>query len=122
MAHEDVLGDRQVGEDQRLLVDRHDAVPLSVGGRPDVKWLAIHQKLAGVGVVEAGHDLDQGRLAGTVLAQQGMHFTRVQRDVCAVEGARGTEALGHCAHLEHGIAHVRGLVDRRQSKPPPERY
>ena len=49
VADEDVLGDREVGEDQRLLVDRHDAVPLGIGGRADVDRLAIHEDLTAVG-------------------------------------------------------------------------
>ena len=69
------------------------------------------------GRVEAGHDLDQGRLAGAVLAEEGVHFARVQRDVRTVERLRAAEALGHIAHLEHRSAHVRGVVNRRQSLP-----
>ena len=36
--------------------------------------LAVEQDLAGIGRLHSGHDLDQGRLARAVLAQQRMHL------------------------------------------------
>ena len=39
-AHEDVLGDREVGEERRLLVDHRDAGGLGLGGRAEVDVLA----------------------------------------------------------------------------------
>ena len=44
---------------------------------------AIDEDLALVGLVQAGHDLDEGGLAGAVLAHQGMHLAgaHVEADV-----------------------------------------
>ena len=79
VADEDVLGDVQVGEEQRLLVDRRDAEALRLGGAADGHRLAVEQDLAAVGLVDAGDDLDQRRLAGAVLAEQRMDLARIER-------------------------------------------
>ena len=69
-AHEDVLGDREVREERRLLVDHRDAGGLGLRGRAEVDVVALEPEGAGVAAVHAGHDLDQRRLAGAVLADQ----------------------------------------------------
>ena len=78
MADEDVLGDRQVGEDHRLLVDRDDPQRLRIEGARDRARLAVDHDLAGVRLLDAGHDLDQRRLAGPVLADEGVDLARVE--------------------------------------------
>ena len=80
-AHEDVLGDRQVGEERRLLVDDGDAGGLRLGGRGEVDGLAVEQELAGVALVEARDDLDERRLAGAVLADEGVDRAALERRV-----------------------------------------
>ena len=81
VADEDVLGDRQVREDHRLLVDGRDAEALRVLGGGDADRRAIDADLAGVLLLDAGHDLDQGRFAGPVLAQQRVDLaTRSSRE------------------------------------------
>ena len=73
-AHEDVLGDREVGEERRLLVDDGDAGVARVGGAVEVDRLAVDQHVAGVGPVDAGQQLHERRLAGAVLADQRVHL------------------------------------------------
>ena len=77
MADEDVLGDAEVREDHRLLVDRDDAATLSVGGR--ARWTArrrcaSRRRRAG----GSRHRLDQRRLAGAVLADEGVDLAGVE--------------------------------------------
>jgi hypothetical protein len=76
VADEDVPGDAEVGEDQRFLEDRGDAPGLGVGGAAQPHALAVDEDLTAVGRVHAGHDLDQRRLAGAVLADEGVHIAR----------------------------------------------
>ena len=71
---------RQLVEQHRFLVDRGDA------GRAGVvrRWrrctgCAVERMLARVGLVDAGQDLDQRRLAGAVLADQRRHLAGVER-------------------------------------------
>jgi hypothetical protein len=58
-AHEDVLGDRQVGCQRRLLVDDRDAAPDHLVGTGRLDRLAGDPDLARVSSVGAGQDLDQ---------------------------------------------------------------
>ena len=77
-AQEDVLGDRQVGLELELLVHGADAELLRVGGILDVDGRAGQVNRATVGLVDAAEDLDQGGLAGAVLAHQGVHLARAE--------------------------------------------
>ena len=95
MADEDVLGDAEVREDHRLLVDGDDTTALGVGGRAQLDGLTIDADHALVGLIDPGHRLDQRRLARPVLADEGMYLAGEQLDAGSVEGARRAEALVH---------------------------
>ena len=76
VAETDVLADREVGQ-QRLLLEHHaDAVAGGVGGAGEARRLAAEQDRAGVGLVDAGQDAHQRRLAGAVLADQAHDLVR----------------------------------------------
>ena len=78
----------------------------SVGLR-DVDRFAVESDLALVGPVEAVEDLHQRALAGTVLAQQGVHLTGAHLEVDTVAGHHAWEPLDDAAHREHrGLGHV----------------
>ena len=59
----------------------------------------------GVGLVRAGQHLDQGGLAGAVLAEQAVHLAGAHLQVDAVERAHAGELLDDAAHLQQ-----RGVV------------
>ena len=61
--------------------------------RPEGDLLAGHEDAAGVGLVEAAEDLDQGRLAGAVVADQPEHLAPVQVQVDVGQGGDPAEAL-----------------------------
>ena len=77
-ADEDVLGDRQVGEQSRLLIDHRDPTMRRFGRAAQEHRLACDHQVSAVGLVDAAEDLDQRRLAGTVLTDQGVRLTREQ--------------------------------------------
>ena len=81
-ADEDVLGNREVGENRRVLMDHRDAVALRVGRTVDRdrRWPSIRISAA-VRLVDAGQDLDERALAGTVLAGQRMDPPAVQAEI-----------------------------------------
>ena len=55
--------------------------------------LAVDEQLAGVGLVEAGEDLDQRRLAGAVLPEEAVDLPGEHVEVDTAQRARPAEAL-----------------------------
>ena len=102
MADEDVLGDAQIGKDHRLLIDGDDPPALGIGRRTELGRLAVDADRTLVRLVDPRHRLDQRRLAGAVLTDQGMHLAGEQRDSGAVEGPGRPEALVDAIELHHG--------------------
>ncbi len=102
-AHEDVLGDRQVGEERRLLVDDGDARVLRLGRGAEVDLLAAEQELSAIAPVDAGDDLDQRRLARTVLADQRVDGAGLDPDASGPQGDDRAERLGHVAQVEDRV-------------------
>ena len=75
-AEEDVVGDGQAGDEVELLVDRRDAEAHGGLRVAERHRLAAPGDRALVRLVRPGEDLDQGRLAGAVLAEQAVHLAR----------------------------------------------
>ena len=72
--------------------------------------LAGEEDLAAVGLVDAGHDLDQRRFAGAVLAEQRVDLARIERERHVLERLGRVEALGDVAHLENRRRRPRRIV------------
>ena len=75
MAGEDVFRDREVGKD----LHRGDTKSLRVLGGTDTDRAAVDQDLAGIWLLDAGHDLDQRRFAGAVLTEEGVKLAAKER-------------------------------------------
>ena len=112
VADEDVLRHRQVGEDHGFLVDGRHGVRLGVEGAVDVDRLAVDEDVADVRLDDAGHDLDERRLAGTVLAQERMDLAGDEVEGDVVERLDLAEALGDAAHLQDRLARARRRPQR----------
>src|SRR4029450_5318981 len=69
-----VLGAGEWGERRGLLIDGGAALPVRRGGIEVIDDVAAESEGTGVGNLGAGEDLDQRRLAGAVLAEEGVHF------------------------------------------------
>lgn len=52
---------------------------------------------------DAAQDLDQGGFAGTVFADEAMHFPRAQVETDPIQGDDTPETLAHVAHAEQSI-------------------
>jgi hypothetical protein len=109
-AHEDVLRDREVGEERGLLVDHRDAGRAGGGRAVERHRLAVEQHAAGVGAVHTGEDLDQRRLARAVLADQGVRLAGAELEVRATQGGDRTEVLADVLEREHDAAVGRGVL------------
>ena len=104
---EEVLRDREVGHQVELLVDDADAELLRVLGRDRLVGLAVEEELALVGVVDAGQQLHQRRLAGAVLADQREDLAGVQVEVHVLERLDAGEALADALDVEEELSHRR---------------
>src|SRR5699024_2078080 len=78
--HEDVLGDRQVGKERRLLVDDRDSCALRFGCRGEIHRFAIEDEIPGIALIEACDDLHQSGFARAVLADERVDRTAVDRE------------------------------------------
>ena len=115
-AEQHVLRDREVGDQVDLLVDRADAGGLRGGRRGELVLLAADEDRAGVDAVDAREGLDQRRLAGAVLAHEGVDLAGEETQGDLAEGPHGAEGDGDVAHLDHG-----DRCRRRTGGPRPAR-
>ncbi len=86
---EQVVGDRQVRRQCQVLVHGVDAQLQGMTDGLDRDRLAPVGDLARVGLDRAAQDLGQGRLAGTVVADEGEHLARSQDQVSAPQAPAG---------------------------------
>src|SRR5690606_12434040 len=89
-ADQHVLGDGEIREELRLLVDDRDLVPV-YGGKPRP---AVEGARPGIRPFRAGDHPDQRRLAGAVRPGDADHLAGPEVEVYAVEGDRRAVALG----------------------------
>ncbi len=92
--HRDVLGDGEVGKERRLLVDGRDAERAGETGIHLGDDAAVDDELAPFGGLGTGDDLDEGRLAGAVFTDEGVHLARTEFEGDALEGPDAGERLG----------------------------
>ena len=78
--------------------------------------LAADLDLAGVGLVDAGEDLDQGRLAGAVAADQRVDRAPLQLQKNVVQGLSCPERLRHTVSFEDSR---RPISTRSRVEPVP---
>ena len=102
-ACEHVLGHAEVGEHRRFLVHRHDPEPVGCLSVTDPRWLAVDQELAVVLLDDARDDLHQGRLAGTVLADESVHRPCPDREADVGESLDSSIALRDVPKLEQRL-------------------
>ncbi len=101
---EDVLERRHVGEEPDVLERARDA---QLG---DLELVALAQRLAEVahrargGLVDAGHDVEAGRLAGAVGPDEAEDLALVDVEADLVEGDDATEAQRDGVDLEQPLA------------------
>ena len=122
-----VLDDVQVVAEREILVDDLDAERGGVLRLVDRHVLALEPELAGVRLVDPGDRLDEGRLAGAVVADERHHLARIGEEVDVDERLDGPEALRDAAKLDrggfggsgcHGSCLVRGMGGAPGGAPP----
>ena len=95
-----VLGNSEIWNEHGNLMHTADAVldRLARMGKPD--RIAVEDNFTRIGDVIAGEHADQGRFAGTVLADEGMNFTRSEIDAHAIDSDHRSKTLGYFAERE----------------------
>ena len=83
---------------------------------------AIEQELARIGLVDAGQDLDQGRLARTILAQERMDRAGAQFQGDIGQGHHTRERLADAARREDGFGHAQIRPDARSTRTSRSRF
>ncbi len=117
-ADEDVLRHRQVGHQVQLLVDDADAQLLRRFRARDDDLVALETNGPGVGLVDPAEHLHEGRLAGSVLADQRVDLARVQLERRLVERVDTRKVLGDALHLDEGLASPKTLRPARAIRAP----
>ena len=120
-AEEDVLGDRAERHEVDLLVDGADAAALRFLRRGEIDRPTGEQDRTAVAAVGAGQHLDQGRLAGAVLADQRHDFARRDFERSWRQRLHALEALVDVAHGEERSGHATSRPWRLESAPPETR-
>ncbi|MNL33299.1 hypothetical protein D3C87_1552040 [compost metagenome] len=92
-----------VGDGKRL-VDGLDPVFLGVARIVDLGGFAVDRDLAAIALVGAGEDLDQCRLAGAVMAEQGDHFAGKEIDGGSFHCVDTAEGDRDILHFHKGSA------------------
>ena len=90
-AEEDVLRDGPLRDERDLLGDERDARDRAPPRRPEAHRLALEDELAVVRREDAGDDLAEGGLAGSVLADEGVNGADPDLDRHVVQRARAAE-------------------------------
>ena len=116
MAEENILRHRKVVEEHRLLVDGRDSFSECgmSGGKRDVTAVETDQTFRRLH--DPGHDLDQGRFASAVLADQRCDFAGIERQADAAQRANAGKIL---ADIGQGQAR-RCVRPARWSRHAPE--
>ena len=100
LAEEDVLGDGEHRHEHEVLVDHADAAGDRVGRPVDRDGRAVEQDLALVRDGQPVQDVHEGRLAGAVLAEQGVDLAGPQVEADVVVGEHAGIAFRDPPHLE----------------------
>ena len=99
-AQDDVLQDGEVVGQHEVLVDHADAGAIASAGLRKRHLAAVERDRALVGAVHAVEGLHQRRLAGAVLAHDGVHLAAADPQLDVAVGDDAGEALGDPAQLD----------------------
>ena len=97
---EHVLRDRQIGEEDRVLVNDRDAAPLRIERAVDGGLGTVDEDPAFVRGKHAGQNLDERALARSVLAREGVDTARSEGESDIGQHLHGPEALRDAAKLD----------------------
>ena len=95
----DILGHAHPFDQAEILMDERDGQ----AARGGIDGGAADVDLAGIGAMDAGEDLDEGRLTGAVAAEQGMDLAGSHVEIDRIDGARAAEMFDDAGHPNEGL-------------------
>ena len=107
LAQEQVRDNVEVVAEREVLVNGRDSEPGRIGGTRDRHGLPLEAETALVGRMDAGDHLDQRRLAGAVVADEGDDLAGTNLEVDVLQRLDRAEALADALQREQRA--VRGL-------------
>ena len=110
IADRNVVGDREVGDQREFLKDADDARLIGGRRRGECDLAPLEQHAALVGLDHPGHDLDERRFAGAVLAEDRVNLAGFDREIRLLQRLDASIPLGDALHPEQG--------DRVRLHPP----
>ncbi len=100
LSQEDVFRHRQGRNQIEFLVDRAYSQLQRLQRRTDIRFLPIDINFSAVLLIEAGEDLDQGRLAGPVFPQQDVDLSGVEIEIHVVQSQYAGELFADPFRLD----------------------
>src|SRR5690606_4927969 len=85
LPHEHGFGDREMRDKMQFLMDETHASLMHGLRRDGVELASGDRDRPGIGLIDSCEDLDDGRLAGTVLADEAVHLARPHLQARTVE-------------------------------------
>ena len=114
---EDVLRDGPLRDERDLLGDEGDPAFERLARRPEADRLALEDELSLVGRDDAGDDLAERRLAGSVLADEGVNGADPDLHRNLVQRPRAAEGLAYPADVEVDALGSHGELPRDRLSP-----
>jgi hypothetical protein len=111
-----VVHDRELGQRLGELEGPDHAAPGDLVRRDAAEVLALERPGALVGLVEAGEQVEEGRLAGTVRTDQRGDDAALHLEVVDLDRGEAAEAAGHPVGDQDrvGLGHARARLDALQ--------
>src|SRR5690606_27355451 len=116
-ADKHVLCNSKIGAEGNFLVDGTHAEVLGILRRSELDCLAFDVNLARVFLVDPGHDLDECRLACSVLAHKSVNFSLAKGKADVVQGPNAGKGFAYTLHLKHDLVLQWGSLLTRTAMP-----
>ena len=121
-AQEDIGRGSEVVAERQILIDDLDAGGARIHRQVKMHRLTFQRHHAGRGREIAGHDLDQGRFAGAVVAHQSHDLARLEMKIDAGQRLDRTEMLGYGLQFEQRHRSRSSLASVRPFMAVPVRF
>jgi hypothetical protein len=100
-----IIGDRKIRQQRKLLKNASDPMPGSIGGGSEVNQRLVQVHPALIGPDYPGDNLHQRTFAGTIFADYGVNGAERAREINISQGRDATVPLGNPFEPEEGMTY-----------------